>query len=306
MSCPTMPRDIDIALLRAFASVVETGSVTGAARLLGRTQAAVSLQIKRLEEQLGIELFDRAHRRLTLTAAGERLKGGAERLVAMNDELWSAMTTPAFKGSVRLGVPMDILPTYIPPVLRRFNQAWPQVEVTVECRNSSDLLEALERGEVDLTLTTDTEEHKASGRITETLRKDRLVWVGVPGGRSWRQEPLPLAVGSRSCRFRPVALDALRKAGRAWRLVTEVSNELAQKAVVQADIAIGADLRDSIPAALIELGPETGLPVLPEFAINLSLPATGGTDTARELARHIRTDFRARFGPVTAAAPSAE
>ncbi len=291
-----MARDIDIALLRAFTSVVETGSVTGAARLLGRTQAAVSLQIKRLEEQLGVALFAREHRKLTLTAAGERLVAGAEKLVTANDELWTAMTKPAFRGAVRLGVPMDILPTYIPPVLRRFNQGWPQVEVTVECRNSSDLLEALDRGEVDVTLTTDTHEHLAGARITETLRKDRLVWVGVPGGRSWRQEPLPLAVGSRSCRFRPVALDALRKAGRTWRLVTEVSNELAQKAVVQADIAVGADLRDSIPSALIELGPEAGLPVLPQFSINLSLPATGGTEVARELARHIRLEFRARFG----------
>ncbi len=297
-----MPRDIDIALLRAFTSVVETGSVTGAARLLGRTQAAVSLQIKRLEDQLGVELFAREHRRLALTAAGERLVAGAHKLVEMNDELWSAMTTPAFKGSVSLGVPMDIIPTYIPPVLRRFNQAWPHVEVSVDCRNSYDLLEAVDRGEIDLALTTDTGDHQPGARLTETLRMDRLVWVGAPGGRSWRQEPLPLAVGSRSCRFRPAALDALRKAGRSWRLVTEVSNELAQKAVVHADIAIGADLRDSIPPALVELGPEAGLPALPQFAINLSLPATGGTDIARELARHIRLEFRARFGEPAAAA----
>ena len=84
--------------------------------------------------------------------------------------------------------------------------------------------------------------------------------------------------------------------------MTEVSNEVAQKAVVHADIAIGADLRDSIPAPLVELGPETGLPALPQFAVNLSLPATGGTDIARELARHIRLEFRARFGEPVAVA----
>ena len=165
-----MARDIDIALLRAFTSVVETGSVTGAARLLGRTQAAVSLQIKRLEEQLGSELFVREHRRFALTGAGERLLAGAQRMVADNDQLWNAMTTPVFKGKVKLGVPMDILPTYIPPVLRRFNQAWPEVEVSVECRNSMDLLEALDRGEVDVTLTTDTEAHSNGTRLTQTLR----------------------------------------------------------------------------------------------------------------------------------------
>lgn len=290
-----MARDIDIALLRAFTSVVETGSVTGAARLLGRTQAAVSLQIKRLEDQLGAELFAREHRRLALTGVGERLVAGARRMVETNDELWNAMTTPTFTGAVRLGVPMDILPTYIPPVLRRFNQACPEVEVTVECRNSLELLQALDRGEIDVALTTDMEGQASGPRQTETLRLDHLVWVSAPGGKSWRQDPLPLAVGSPSCRFRPVALEALRNAGRQWRLVSEVANDVAQKAVVHADIAIGADLRDSVTAGLVEIGPEAGLPDLPQFEINLSLPATGGSDNARELARHIRLDVGARF-----------
>lgn len=293
-----MPRDIDVALLRAFTSVVEAGSVTAAARLLGRTQAAVSLQIKRLEEFLGIELFVREHKKLILSSNGERMLAGAQRMVAANDELWNAMTKPAFAGAVRLGVPMDILPTYVPPVLRRFDQAWPHVEVTVECRNSSDLLEALDRGEVDLALSTD-EQMIPGPRHTETLRTDRLVWTGALGGKSWRQDPLPLAVGSHTCRFRPATLEALREAGRSWRLVTEVANDLAQKAVVHADIAIGADLRNCIPAGLIELGPETGLPPLPHFMINLSLPATGGSDVARELARHFRLEFSARAKPAS-------
>ena len=77
-----MPRDIDVGLLRAFTAVIETGSVTGAARLLNRTQAAVSLQIKRLEDQLGVELFLREHRRLRLTKSGERMLAGALRLLA--------------------------------------------------------------------------------------------------------------------------------------------------------------------------------------------------------------------------------
>ena len=94
-------RDIDISLLRAFTTVVETGSVTAAARLLNRTQAAVSLQIKRLEETLGQELFRREHRRLALSSAGETLIGAAQRMVAANDALWRQMTTPAFEGEIR-------------------------------------------------------------------------------------------------------------------------------------------------------------------------------------------------------------
>ena len=136
-----MRRDLDIALLRAFVAIVDTGSVTGAARLLNRTQAAVSLQLKRLEDQLGQPLFERVHKRLILAAAGEQLLGSAQRLIAMNDDIWGQMTTPSFQGEVRLGVPVDLISTYIPQILRRFRSAWPRVHVSLVCRNSQELLE---------------------------------------------------------------------------------------------------------------------------------------------------------------------
>lgn len=296
-----MPRDIDVGLLRAFTAVIETGSVTGAARLLNRTQAAVSLQLKRLEDLLGVELFLREHRRLRLTKSGERMLAGAQRIVTLNDELWSAMTTPAVRGEVRLGVPMDIIQTYVPAVLRRFNQAWPQVDVTVDCRNSYDLMIAIDNGEVDVALTTDDTSIKSGTRLTEVLRMDRLVWVGAAGARAHRTDPLPIAVGSATCRFRPVVLEALRVQRRDWRLVTEVANDIAQKAVIQADIAIGVNLKDSIASDLFEIE-DASLPALPQFAINLTLPATGGSDAARELARHVRQEFAVRYGPVKLAA----
>lgn len=293
-----MPRDIDISLLRAFLAVVETGSVTGAARLLNRTQAAVSLQIKRLEDMLSCELFERGHKRLTLAPPGERLLQAARELVSRNDELWASMTTPAFEGTVRLGVPVDIVSSYIPPILRRFNQAWPRVEVSLFCRNSHELLEDLEAGAVDLTLTTDETDFRGG----ETLRMDRLVWVGAPGGKAYRQDPLPLTVGSRTCRFRPPVLDALRKAHRDWRMVMEVRGQEAIYAVVSADVAVTAQLADSVQSGLVILGPESGLPDLPTFAINLFLPSAGGSEIALELARHIRLEFAARFGTLKAAA----
>ena len=174
-----MSRDLDISLLRAFSAVVETGSVTAAARLLNRTQAAVSLQIKRLEDQVGRQLFDREHRRLVLTPAGERLLAKAQRIVALNDDLFGQMTTPEFEGEVRFGVPTDIVQTYIPPVLRRFSKAWPRVRLTPQLGNSFHLLDAFRHGALDLTMTTDA----APGAGGETLRVDRLVWVGAPGGQ---------------------------------------------------------------------------------------------------------------------------
>jgi DNA-binding transcriptional LysR family regulator len=286
-------RDIDVSLLRAFATVVETGSVTSAARLLNRTQAAVSLQIKRLEDLLGQELFRREHRKLTLAPGGEALVGAAQRIVAANDALWRQMTTPDFEGEVRFGVPTDIVHTYVPPVLRRFNKAWPRVRATLITGNSQTLLERMQRGDVDLTLTTDTSQNGAS----ETLRVDRLVWVAAPDSRAHRADPLPLAIGDPTCRFRPVVLEALRQAGREWRLVLEATSQVAQEAAASAGIAVAACLRDSVPGFLGILRPEHGLPPLPDFMINLHLP-TGRVDPiAEELARHVRLEIHQRFGP---------
>ena len=287
-----MNRDIDIALLRAFTSVIDTGSVTAAARLLNRTQAAVSLQIKRLEDVLGQALFQREHRRLTLTPAGERLLANAQRLVALNDAVFGQMTTREFEGEVRFGVPTDIVRTYIPPILRRFNTAWPRVRVTLQLGNSSRLLDAYERGEIDLTLTTD----QTADARSETLRVDRLVWVGAPQGSAHKSDPLPLAIGDQTCRWRPVVLEALRKENREWRLVLELSNQVAQDATVSADIAVSTELRDSASPSLTVLSPDSGLPQLPEFMINMHAPMPGSNPIADALAAHIRAEFKQRFG----------
>ncbi len=287
-----MTRDLDLSLLRAFAAVVETGGVTSAARLLNRTQAAVSLQIKRLEETLGQQLFERDHKRLSLAPAGESLLGQAQRLIAMNDEVVERMTKPIVDDEVRLGIPVDLIVTYAAPILRRFNAMWPHVRVSMTASNSHDILEDLDAGRLDIALTTDRE--LGRGRRYETMRTADLVWVGAPGGSAPRRTPLPLAIGGRTCRFRPVAMEALRKAGRDWRVVLEVANQDAVNATVAAGIAVAALLQETVPSGLEILGDAEALPKLPTFDLNLHLPRTGATDTAEELARHIRAEFASR------------
>ena len=109
------------------------GQRDGRRRLLNLTQAAVSQQLKRLEELFGTELFERHHKRLALKPNGERLIAHAQRLIALNDEVWGAMSAPAYAGEVRLGVPHDIVGTYMPPILSRFDKAWPRVRVALKC-----------------------------------------------------------------------------------------------------------------------------------------------------------------------------
>jgi len=123
---------------------------------------------------------------------------------------------------------------------------------------------------------------------------DDLVWVGAPGGDAHRRTPLPIAVGGKNCRFRPVVMEALRSAGRDWRILLQVANQDAVNATVAAGLSVTALLRETVPPNLEVLGPSSGLPPLPAFKVNLFLPATGGSDIARELARHIRAEFATR------------
>jgi DNA-binding transcriptional LysR family regulator len=285
-----MRRDIDIALLRAFVAVVESGSVTGAAALLNLTQAAVSQQLKRLEELFGTALFERQHKRLTVAPSGERLMAHAQRMIALNDEVWTSISAPAYEGEVRLGVPHDLVGPYLPPVLRRFDKAWPRVRVTLACLNTQVLLGMLRKGEVDLTLTTE-QTCRANG---ETLLEDDLAWIGAMNGTAHLREPLPLSLGDRSCEFRSCTLNGLRDVGLDWRPVCEISSMEALFASIEADVAVGAFLRSTIPSHL-KVIEDARLPRLPKFQINMYMAPGRPNDIAEELARHIRQEFSGRF-----------
>ena len=236
-------------------------------------------------------MFERDRRGLRLTPSGERLLVRARRLLALNDEVWALMTAPDFTGEVRLGVPHDVVGPYMPPVLKSFDQAWPGVRVSLDCRTSVNLLRALERREVDLILTTE----RACAPHGETLLPDQLVWVGARDGRAWKRDPLPVSIGGEDCAFRPFAIEALNHAGRDWRPVCEISNMLAECAAVEADLAVVPLLASTVPETLTILGAGDGLPPLPMFQINLYLPQVGASDIAVELARHIRAQFAARY-----------
>ena len=124
-----MPRNLDLTALRSFVTVADAGGVTRAAGLLNLTQSAVSMQLKRLEEQLGLALMDRSGRTIGLTAAGEQLLGYGKRLLALNDEVYGRLTAQEYEGELRLGVPHDIIYPYMPRVLKAFSAAFPRMRV---------------------------------------------------------------------------------------------------------------------------------------------------------------------------------
>jgi DNA-binding transcriptional LysR family regulator len=258
-------RDIDAAIIRAFLTVVETGSVTAAAKFLNLTQGAISQQIKRLEQLSGHHLFTRSGRRLILSAEGRSLIGAATQLLSANDLLWASLRQPPFEGEVRFGAPYDIIGSYTPPILRRFSKSFPTIRVTLVCKDSILLLSDLKAGNIDLALTTEL----GCGKGGETLRNDRLVWVGARGGDAYARDPLPVSLGAEACVFRPIAIAALRKARREWVAVCEVSNMEPVRATLEADMAVAPLLSHSVPESLEVLAANRRLPRLPNFKINL-------------------------------------
>jgi DNA-binding transcriptional LysR family regulator len=248
------------------------------------TQSAVSQQVKRLEERLGRALVDRDRRGLRLTAAGEHFLPKARRLLNLNDEIWSEMTSAGVTGKVRLGVPYDLAGGAMAPILRAYADSYPSVEISLICAASPELQSMLVRGETDLIVI----EEPVSEMTGECLRIERLVWVGAKGGTAHSKNPLPVSMVEDTCAFRPSVLAALEQKGRAWRTVFESGNIEATTATVRTDLAVTAWLALTVPTDLDILGPDAGLPELPPFAITLHVPARNVTPAAAEMARCIR------------------
>ena len=283
-----MARNLDLDLLRTFVAAADLASMTAAARALHRTQGAVSQQVKRLEAALGLPLFARDRRGLRLTRAGEQLLPRARRLVGLNDDIWSEMTADAVRGKVRVGVPHDLIDPFMGPILRSYAQAHPEVEISLECASSPDLLAALAGGEADLVLA----EEPVATATGESLRVERLVWVGARGGRAHLRSPLPVSMVADTCAFRPVVLSALARQGRAWRTVFEGGGIEATAATVRTDLAVTAWLACAVPSGLDVLASGSGLPDLPSFAVALHVPKGRMTAAAQAMTRHVRDGLR--------------
>ncbi len=293
-----MPRNFDITSLRSFVAVAESGGITRAAGFLNLTQSAVSMQIKRLEEMLGLKLFDRTTRSVSLTASGEQLLGYARRMIALNDEAHARITERGHEGEIVLGVPHDIVYPSIPQVLRQFNAQYPRVKVQLIASYTRELKERYERGSCDVILT--TEDSPSEGG--EALATLPLVWIGAQGGSAWKQRPLPLAFEYR-CFFRQRVQAALEQAGIPWEMAVEAEQNRSIEAAVSADLAVHALLRGT-EAPQCEIIPHHGaLPDLGGISINLYSAGPGSKPALKELAEQLRRAFRGK--PAAASAASA-
>jgi len=284
-------QNIDVALLRAFIAVAETGRMTTAARIVHRTQGAVSQQIKRLESLFEARLFDRKAGAARLTREGEKLLVKAHSLISLNDEVMDQMRAVDFAGEVRLGVAHDIVRAMMPPILRRFRQEHSNVLITLLSDTTQALRAALRERKIDLALMTEPER----GDRDQFLLTDQLIWVGAKGGDAHRRRPLSVALGQETCGFRAAAIKALTRARLPWRAICQFGSLESVFATLEADMAIALFLSRTVPDRLAVLRVRE-LPELPLFHINLRFPSTGAPSVVTEFARHIREGFSSRYG----------
>ena len=287
-------RHLNSDALATFIAVVDCGGFTAAADRLGKTQAAVSIIVQRLEERVGKRLLDRSRRGVSLTGAGEILISYARRLRALEDEALAAVGGDAAEGRIRLGMPDDYLEVFGTPVMDRFATAHPKVQVEILGQFSHQLEIMLERGEIDLAIITRAPA-EARG---ELLRFEQQVWCAAGGDRRPEQQPvLPLALFPEGCRARPHILKALDHAGRPWRIVYTSTHLLGVQSAVANGLSLTVLPASAVPKGWRRLGPADGLPPLPPLEIALLIP-----DAARLAARRLAGFLRSTIGETASAA----
>jgi DNA-binding transcriptional LysR family regulator len=274
---------IDVDQLRTFIAIVETGSFTRAADVVHKTQSAVSMQMKRLEERLDRPIFARDGRASKLTEDGERLLDYARRIVKLNVEALAAFNDAELTGRVRLGLPDDYADRYLPEIMARFSRAYPGVELTVLCEPSVELFERIDGNELDLAIVTNCE----SNRPSETFRRERLLWVTSNRHSTHTEEPLPLALGRSACGWRRAALECLDTVGRPHRLLYSSVNAGAVAAAVLAGLAVSVLPESGLRPGMRVLNPAEGFPELPSCSVGLVRNAHEASALADALAEHI-------------------
>jgi DNA-binding transcriptional LysR family regulator len=274
---------LDIDQLRTFIAIAETGSFTKAAEVVNKTQSAVSMQMKRLEERIERPIFARDGRASKLTEDGSRLLDYARRLVKLNVETVAAFSDAALSGRVRLGVPDDYADRYLPEIMARFSRAYPGVELTVICEPSAELLERIDGNEIDLAIVTNCENKRAS----ETFRRERLLWVTSNRHAIHLEEPLPLALGRPSCTWRRTAIERLESIGRPYRVLYSSSNAGAVAAAVLAGLAVSVLPESGLRPGMRVLTAAEGFSELPSCRVGLVRNAHDSSALADALAEHI-------------------
>lgn len=234
-------KNLDIDLLRSFTAVADTGSFTAAGDIVARSQSAVSVQIKRLEESIGCKVFERTSRSLALTPSGEMLLGYARRMLELNDESFRKVAEPPIAGEFRLGITEYFVPGELTHILARFAASYPEVHLEVRMGMSRDLRSALMEGDLDAALVRAVPKERAS-----VLWEEPQHWVAHEDFSLRQGAVVPLVALPERCVLRDFAIESLKKTRQPWRIAFTSSSMTGVQAAVLAGLGISIMPKSSI------------------------------------------------------------
>jgi DNA-binding transcriptional LysR family regulator len=250
----------DTVLLRTFVAICDSGSFTKAAREVNLTQSAVSLHVKRLEDQVGSRLILRKTRGVRLTEQGEVLLSYARRILALYKEAEHRLGRDS-GGVIRFGAPEYFDLHTLSSLLGQFSARYPAVRLQIELGIGPDISALLDEGELDLVI--------VSNEIREgdgiPLCRERRVWAAGRALQLAPEQPAPLALYPPYCRWRQLALEELDRVGRPWTLVLQSAGTAGIVAALDAGLAITVFPEYNLPKTLKTLGAAEALPALPDF-----------------------------------------
>lgn len=263
MKSPNLPLDA----VRSFVQVAETGSVTAAGERLGRSQPAISLQLKKLEALLDRSLFVRDSKQLRLNEEGRVFLDYAQRLLALNDEVLGHFLSPRIDGTVRFGIPSEFASSILPRVIGRFRRVYPEVTLEVTSDLSQNLLRGYRQQEFDMILALHDEPGSSRAPRSAHVHDDELVWVGYPELLD-EQTTIPLVVAPKGCIYRKRIASKLDHREHTWNIVYTNPDVSGIKTAIEERIGITALARSTVPAGLPILS-RTELPTLGSISVSI-------------------------------------
>lgn len=253
-------------LLRTFVCVVDLGSFTKAGATLGRTQPAISLQMRRLEDLVGRPLLRQEGRALCLTPDGEMMLSYAREILRMNDDAAAYFNRAKFSGVLRVGLPSDYAVAFLQGVITAYARAHPEVALEISCGLSGLILDQMRAEDLDLVIA------MVEGDRTEYLSRswiERPIWAGAERVVVDTGTGVSIAAHPDGCSYRARMIRALDSNHIRWRVsFTSPGISGLQNAVLNG-LGISALTRHTLLPGMRTLGPEDGLPMLDDIRVGL-------------------------------------
>ena len=260
-------KNIPTELLRTFVTIKDLGGFTSAGELLGRSQPAISLQIKRLEEILDTKVFLRGPS-LTLTADGENVYSYAKEILALNDSLMKKLRGENVTGKVRLGIPSDLELAFLPKALKSFSKIYPNISVEVDCEISKTILQRYQQNFYDIILIMEPV-NKEEKRDSRDYRIERLEWVMAPDYLVSEDDEVSLVSYPQGCVYRNITENLLATKNIAYKTTYTSTNLLGLLSAVEAGLGLTVMARSTVPGRVKSVSKILSVPELDPVCIGL-------------------------------------